>query len=57
MQLPPHDVLDELLSIATNAMYESRKRGGNHVTYVRSPSLTVLDDPGNDERFGNEELA
>ncbi len=57
VQLPPHDVLDELLSIATNAMYESRKRGGNHVTYVRSPSLTVLDDQGNDERFGNEELA
>ena len=46
VQLPPHDVLDELLSIATNAMYESRKCGGNQVTYVRSPTLTVLDDPG-----------
>ncbi len=57
VQLPPHDVLDELLSIATNAMYESRKSGGNHVTYVRSPALTVLDDPGNDEWFGNEEPA
>ena len=51
VQLPPHDVLDELLSIATNAMYESRKGGGNQVTYVRSPALTVLDDPGNDEWF------
>ena len=56
-QLPPHDVLDELLSIATNAMYESRKGGGNQVTYVRSPSLTVLDDPGSDEWFGTEEPA
>jgi diguanylate cyclase (GGDEF)-like protein len=57
VQLPPHDVLDELVSIATNAMYESRKSGGNQVTYVRSPSLTVLDDPGNDEWYGNEEPA
>ena len=57
VQLPPHDVLDELVSIATNAMYESRKGGGNQVTYVRSPSLTVFDDPGKDEWFGNEEPA
>ena len=56
-QLPPHDVLDELMSIATNAMYESRKTGGNQVTYVRNPTLTVLDEPDNDEWFGNEELA
>ncbi len=51
IQLPPSDVLDELLAIATNAMYTSRKAGGNQVTYVRSPALTVLDDPGNDEWF------
>jgi diguanylate cyclase (GGDEF)-like protein len=57
VQLPPHDVLDELLSIATNAMYESRKRGGNQATYVRSPALTVLDDPGTDDWFDNEEPA
>jgi diguanylate cyclase (GGDEF)-like protein len=57
VQLPPHDVLDELMSIATNAMYESRKGGGNQVTYVRSPSLTVLDDPGSDDWYGNEEPA
>lgn len=56
-QLPPHDVLDELMSIATNAMYDSRKNGGNQVTYVRNPSLTVLDDPGNDEWFNTEEPA
>jgi diguanylate cyclase (GGDEF)-like protein len=57
VQLPPHDVLDELMSIATNAMYESRKSGGNKVTYVRSPSLTVLDDPGSEEWFDTEEPA
>ena len=57
VQLPPHDVLDELISIATNAMYVSRKSGGNQVTYVRGPSLTVLDDPGNDEWFDTEEPA
>jgi diguanylate cyclase (GGDEF)-like protein len=55
--LPPHEVLDELMSIATNAMYESRKGGGNQVTYVRNPALTVLDDPGNDEWLGNQEPA
>jgi len=55
--LPPHEVLDELMSIATNAMYESRKGGGNQVTYVRSPALTVLDDQGNDDWLGNEEPA
>jgi diguanylate cyclase (GGDEF)-like protein len=57
VQMPPHDVLDELLAIATNAMYESRKGGGNHVTYVRSPSLTVLDDSGSDEWFNDGEPA
>ncbi|HET9564960.1 MAG TPA: GGDEF domain-containing protein [Mycobacterium sp.] len=46
VQLPPNDVLDELMSIATNAMYASRRAGGNQVTYVRNPALTVLDDPG-----------
>jgi diguanylate cyclase (GGDEF)-like protein len=54
--LPPHDVLDELISIATNAMYEARKSGGNQATYVRNPRLTVLDE-GNEDWFDNEELA
>ena len=56
VQLPPNDVLDEVLAIATNAMYASRKGGGNHVTYVRNPALTVLDGPG-DEWFDTEEPA
>jgi diguanylate cyclase (GGDEF)-like protein len=57
VQLPPNDVLDELLAIATNAMYDSRKAGGNHVTYVRNPALTVLDDPGTDDWIDTEEPA
>ena len=56
VQLPPNDVLDELMSIATNAMYASRKGGGNQVTYIRNPALTVLDDPG-DALFDREEPA
>ena len=57
VELAPNDVLDELLSIATNAMYASRKGGGNQVTYVKNPALTVLDDPGNDQWFDTEEPA
>ncbi len=56
VQIPPNDVLDELMSIATNAMYASRKGGGNQITYVRNPPLTVLDDPGSD-LFDTEEPA
>lgn len=56
--LPPNDVLDEVIAIATNAMYGSRKRGGNSVTYVRDPVLTVLDDRREDDGlFGTEEPA
>jgi diguanylate cyclase (GGDEF)-like protein len=43
----PHDVLDELITIATSAMYEARKAGGNQARYVLGPALTVVDDPDN----------
>jgi diguanylate cyclase (GGDEF)-like protein len=42
---PPHDVLDEVLSIATGAMYEARKAGGNQAHYVLRPVLSVFDGP------------
>lgn len=42
---PPYDVLDEVLSIATEAMYQARRDGGNRAHQVRSPALTVLDRP------------
>lgn len=42
---PPHDVLDEVLAMATAAMYEARKAGGNQARYVTDPGLSVIDDP------------
>ncbi|MGJ6121639.1 GGDEF domain-containing protein [Mycolicibacterium sp. Y3] len=46
-----HDVLDELVTIATNAMYEARKAGGNQSCLLESPKLaTVRDDPDEDHR-------
>ena len=42
---PPYDVLDEVLSMATAAMQEARRAGGNRVHQVLSPPLTVLDRP------------
>lgn len=43
--LPPHDVCQELLALATTAMNEARKAGGNQARNLLSPVLTVLDDP------------
>lgn len=42
---PPYDVLDEVLSVATAAMHEARRAGGNRAQLVLSPALTVLDRP------------
>lgn len=42
---PPYDVLDEVLSMATAAMQEARRAGGNQARLVLSPALTVLDQP------------
>ena len=42
---PSHDVLDEVLTIATSAMYQARKAGGNQARHVLNPTLTVLDEP------------
>lgn len=43
---PPHEVLDEVISIAASATWEARRAGGNQGRYVRRPKLTVIDDPG-----------
>lgn len=42
---PPYDVLEELRTIATTAMYEVRRTGGNLVRQVVCPPLTILDQP------------
>ncbi len=39
----PAELLDELLGIATAAMNEARRDGGNQVRQVMSPALSVLD--------------
>ncbi|MDO0974086.1 GGDEF domain-containing protein [Mycolicibacterium frederiksbergense] len=39
-----HDVLDELVTIGTNAMYEARKSGGNQMRLLLSPALATVED-------------
>lgn len=41
---PPYDVLEELLAIATSAMYEARAAGGNQTRHAINPALSVLND-------------
>ncbi|AQT80017.1 hypothetical protein B1R94_13180 [Mycolicibacterium litorale] len=41
---PPHDVLDEIIALATTAMYEARRSGGNQARYVVRPNLSISDD-------------
>jgi len=42
---PPYDVLDEVLAVATDAMHEARRAGGNRAQLILSPALTVLNRP------------
>jgi GGDEF domain-containing protein len=44
---PPFDVVEELLTIATSAMFEARAAGGNQSRYAINPPLTVLNDANN----------
>jgi len=37
---PPGDVLDEVISLATTAMYEARRAGGNQARYVTDVDLS-----------------
>jgi diguanylate cyclase (GGDEF)-like protein len=52
----PHDVLDEVLSIATAAMYDARKGGGNQARYILNPILSVFDEPDSFDEFGSDEF-
>lgn len=45
-----HDVLDELVTIGTSAMYEARKSGGNQMRLLLSPALATVEDDGPDDR-------
>jgi diguanylate cyclase (GGDEF)-like protein len=44
--LPPADVVDEVMTIATAAMHEGRKAGGNRARFVLNPALTVVGNQG-----------
>jgi diguanylate cyclase (GGDEF)-like protein len=44
-----HDVLDELVTIGTNAMYDARKSGGNQMRLLLSPALATVEDDGPDD--------
>ncbi|WP_299563805.1 diguanylate cyclase [uncultured Mycolicibacterium sp.] len=45
---PPHEVIEEVNSIAGLAMYEARLAGGNQARYVLRPSLRSVEDGGAD---------
>ena len=51
----PHDVLEELLTVATTTMCEARKAGGNQARTVLNPTLNVLDTPTNPPESPNDE--
>jgi GGDEF domain-containing protein len=44
---PPFDVLEELVTIATTAMFDARAGGGNQSRYAINPALTVLTEAHN----------
>ncbi|MCI4675759.1 GGDEF domain-containing protein [Candidatus Mycolicibacterium alkanivorans] len=45
---PPHGVLDEIVALATTAMHEARRAGGNQVRFVTDPDLSISDDDDDD---------
>ena len=46
---PPHDVVEELITIATSHMYVARKAGGQRTEAIANPPLTSLKDADTDE--------
>lgn len=49
VHLPPDDVVDEVVTIATEAMQEARRAGGNRARFVINPALTVVDNSDSSE--------
>ena len=41
---PPHDVIEELITIATSNMYVARTKGGQRTRATADPRLTSLED-------------
>lgn len=43
-QLPPEDVLEELIHVARSAMRHARRSGGNQAHYIVCPTLNAFDE-------------
>jgi diguanylate cyclase (GGDEF)-like protein len=54
--LPPHDVVEELVTLATSNMYSARKAGGQRTEATECPVLTAIDGADTDE-LGDDESA
>ncbi|TFV54847.1 GGDEF domain-containing protein [Mycobacterium sp. PS03-16] len=50
---PPQDLLDELITIATMAMYDARRAGGNQARYASCDRPSVLDKA---DQLGGDDL-
>jgi diguanylate cyclase (GGDEF)-like protein len=48
--LPPHDVVEELVTLATSNMYSARRTGGQRTEATECPRLTTIDGADTDER-------
>jgi diguanylate cyclase (GGDEF)-like protein len=48
--LPPHDVVEELVTMATSNMYSARRTGGQRTEATECPALTTIDGSDTDER-------
>jgi diguanylate cyclase (GGDEF)-like protein len=42
---PPYDILEEVIALATTAMFRARRRGGNQIEYVLNPDLSGPVEP------------
>lgn len=42
---PPYDILEEVIALATTAMFRARRRGGNQIEYVLNPNLSGPVEP------------
>jgi diguanylate cyclase (GGDEF)-like protein len=47
--LPPHDVVEELVTLATSNMYSARRTGGQRTEATECPRLTTIDGADTDE--------
>ncbi|BDX30515.1 diguanylate cyclase [Mycobacterium antarcticum] len=46
---PPHDVVEELITLATTNAYSARREGGQRTTATINPRLTSLENPDSDD--------